>query len=100
MAIEENDTHYQEIDTNKLFVDGNTIKFDAAVANLMKKNETLTEEVRNLKREQEFQSIFLCEVIEQKKKFIEDKVMIEDKKRTPVNILEEKTLEVQTIASM
>ena len=51
IAIEENDTHYQEEDTIELFVDGNSSEFDAA--DLMEKNGALTEEVRNLKIEQE-----------------------------------------------
>ena len=51
IAIEENDTHYQEIDTTKLFVDGNSSEFDATVAYLMEKNGSLTEEVINLKIE-------------------------------------------------
>ena len=43
----------------------------------MEKNGTdLFEEVKNLKREQEIQSIFLCEVTEQKKKAEEDKIMM------------------------
>ena len=64
----------------------------------MEKNGTLIEEVRNLKIEQEIQSIFLCEVIEQKKKVEEEKVMIEDDKRILANKLEEKTSELNRIA--
>lgn len=64
IAIEENDTQYQEIDIAKLFLDGNTSEFDTTVADLMEKNATLAEEVRNLKIEKESQAIFLCEVIE------------------------------------
>ena len=64
IAIEENDTHYQEIDTTKLFAEGKLSEFDTTVADLMEKNGALTEEVRNIKIEQEVQSIFLCEVTE------------------------------------
>ena len=53
IAIEENDTQYQEIDTTEFFIDGNTSEFDVVVADLMEKNGTLTEEVRNIKREKE-----------------------------------------------
>ena len=53
IAIEENDTQQQEINTIELFVDENTNEFDAIVTDLMEKNGTLTEEVKNLKREQE-----------------------------------------------
>ena len=66
----------------------------------MKKNETLTEEVRNLKREQEVQSILLCEVTKKKNKVEEDKVMIEDDKRILTNRLEETTSEVTRIDNM
>ena len=49
IAIEENDTHYQEEDTNELFADGNSSEFHVAVTDLMEKNGSLTKEVRNLK---------------------------------------------------
>ena len=97
IAIEENDTHYQEIDTTELFADGNTSEFDAIAIDQMEKNGTLTKEVKNIKREQEVQSILLCEVIEQKKKVEEEKVVIEDDKRILTNRLEDKTLEVTRI---
>ena len=80
IAIEENDTHYQEIDTTKLFADGNSNEFDAAVADLMEKNKIQAEEIRNLKLEKESQAILVCEVVEQKKKAMEDKAMIEEDK--------------------
>lgn len=38
IAIEEIDTHYQEIDTTKLFSYGNINEFDAAVTKLIEKN--------------------------------------------------------------
>ena len=90
ISIKENDTQYQEIDTTEFFADGNKSKFDATVVDLMENNGILTKEVRNLKKEQEVQSVFLCEVTEQKKKVEEEKVMIEDHKRILTNILEEK----------
>ena len=64
IAIEENDTQYQEIDTIEFFAYGNTSEFDAVVANLMGKNGFLTEEVINLKIEKEVQSVLLCELTE------------------------------------
>ena len=64
IGIEENDTHYQEEDTTELFIDWNSSEFDAAVANLIKKNGALIEDVRNIKIEQEVQLVFLCEVID------------------------------------
>ena len=78
ISIEENDTQYQEMDTTKLFANGDSNEFDAIVANLMENNRTLVEEIKNLKIENESQAILLCEVTKQKKKVIEDKVMIED----------------------
>ena len=100
ITIEENDTKYQEMDTTKLFANGKYNEFDAVVANLMENNRTLTEEIRNLKIEQESQVILLCEVIKQKKKAMEDKVMIEDDKRVLTNRLEEKSSEVNMISHM
>jgi hypothetical protein len=66
----------------------------------MEKNGALTEEIKNLKIEQEVQSVLLYEVTEQKKKFEEDKVVIEDDKRILTNRLEEKTSEVNRISHM
>ena len=50
IAIEENDTQYQEIEKTLLFADGNTNEFDAVVIYLMEKNGALAKEVRNIKR--------------------------------------------------
>ena len=47
----------------------------------MEKNRVQVEEIRNLKIEQESQDMMLCEVTEQNKRAIEDKVMIEEDKR-------------------
>ena len=44
IAIAENDTYYKEIDTSKLFTDGNQSEFDAAIADLMEKNRAQVEE--------------------------------------------------------
>ena len=66
----------------------------------MEKNGARIEEVRNLKIDQEIQSVLLCEVIEQKKKAIEDKVMIEDDKRVLTIRLEDKLSEVNMIYHM
>ena len=43
---------------------------------MMEKSRVQIEEIRNLKIEKESQAMMLCEVIEQKKRVIEDKVMI------------------------
>lgn len=100
LAIQQSDTQYQEKDTTGLFENGNSSEFDIAVANLMEKINTLTEEAKNLKIEQKVQSILLCEAAEQKKKVEEDKVMIEDDKSVLINRLEEKTSDVQKLSNM
>ena len=76
IAIEENDTHYKEIDTTKLFTNRNSSEFDAAIANLMEKNRVKAKENRNLKLEQESQAIVIYEVTEETKKSIEDKTIL------------------------
>lgn len=38
IAIVENDTQYKEIDTTKLFIDGDSNEFDVVVVDLMEKN--------------------------------------------------------------
>ena len=68
IAIAENDTHYKEIDTTKLFRKANSSEFDVAIVDLMEKNRAQEEEIKNLKLEQESQAILVCEVTEQKKK--------------------------------
>ena len=50
--------------------------------------------------EQESQAMMLCEVIEQKKRAIEDKVMIEEDKRNLANRLEEKSTKLAGISNM
>ena len=66
-AIVENDTQYKEIDTTKFFANGDSNEFDAEIIDLMDKNRTQVEEIRNLNIEQESQAMMLCEVSEQKK---------------------------------
>ena len=61
MAIQSNKSNFKEEDTTRLFDNGNTSEFDATIANLMEKNNTLKEEVTNPKREHEIQEIRLCE---------------------------------------
>ena len=100
IAIEENDTQYTEIEITKLFVDGDSNEFDATVADLMEKNKFQAKEIRNIKLEQESQAILVCEVVEQKKKSMEEKVMIEEDKRVLANRLEEKSIELTKISNM
>ena len=63
----------------------------------MEKNKAQFEEIKNINMEQESQAMMLCEVTEQKKRAIADKVMIEEEKRTLANRLEEKSIELTRI---
>ena len=100
IAIAENDTQYREIDTTKLFANGHSNKFDTEIVELIEKNRVQAQEIRNLKLEKESQAMMLCEVIEQKKKSIEDKAMIEEDKRILAKRLEEKSIELTKISNM
>ena len=62
------------MDTTKLFANGKYNEFDAVVVDLMEKNKILVEEIKNPKIEQESQAILLCQVTEQKKKTMEEKL--------------------------
>ena len=80
VAIQQNDTQYQEVDTTGFFEDKKSKEFVATITDLMEKNNALNEEVKKLKREQEAQSIMLCEISELKKKVEENKVIFEEDK--------------------
>ena len=54
----------------------------------MEKNRAQEKEIKNLKLEQESQAILMCEVIEQKKKAIKDKTLLEEYKRILAHKLE------------
>ena len=62
--IAEDDTKYKEIDTIKLFIEGNSSEFDVAIVDLMEKNRVQAKEIKNLKLCQASQAMLLCEVIE------------------------------------
>lgn len=64
MAIQQNETQYHEEDTRGLFDNGNYTKSEKAITDLLEKNNILSEDIINLKREWESQSVRLCEVIE------------------------------------
>ena len=66
----------------------------------MEKNRVQAEEIRSLKMEHESQAIMLCEITEQKKRAVEDKIMLEDDKRNLANRLEEKSIELARISNM
>jgi len=100
ITIAENDTQYKEIDTTKLFANGELNEFDEKIAKMMEKNRSQDEEIKNLKIEQESQAMMLCKVTEQKKRAIEDKVMIEEDKRNLTNRLEETSAKLARISNM
>ena len=100
IAITENDTQYKEIDTSKVFANGDSKEFDAAIVDLMEKNRAQVEEIKTLKIKQESQAMMLCEVTEQKKRAIEDKAMIEYDKRNLAKRLEEKSIDLARGSNM
>ena len=100
MAIVDNDIYYKEIDTTEVFAKGDSKEFDAAIAELMEKNRIQAEEIRSLKIEHESQAMMLYEIIEQKKRVVEDRVMLEDDKRNLANRLEEKSTKLARISNM
>ena len=73
---------------------------NVTIADLMEKNRAQVEEIISLKIEKESQAMMLCEITEQKKRAIEDKVMIEDDKRNIANILEENSIELARVSNM
>ena len=90
LAIAKNEINYKEIDTTNIFSNGDTKQFDVAIAELMEKKKAQIEEIRSLKMEHESQDIMICEITKQKKRAVDDKVMIENDKRNLANKLEEK----------
>ena len=100
IAIAKNEIHYKEIDTTQVFAKGDSKEFDVAIAKLMEKNRIQAEEIRSLKMEHESQAMMLCEITEQKKRVVEDRVMLEDDKRNIANKLEEKSTELSKISNM
>ena len=90
ISIDENNTQFKEMDTTKIFSNGDSNEFDATFVNPMEKNRAQAKGIINLKLEQESQAILLCEVTKQKKKAMEGKIMTEDEKRVLTNRLEEK----------
>ena len=83
-----------------MFAKGDSKEFDAAIAELMEKNRIQVEEIRSLKIEHESQAMMMCEITEQKKRAVEDRVMLEDDKRNLANRLEENSTELTRISNM
>ena len=62
ISIAKNDTQYKEMDTTKVFANGDTQEFESAITNFMEKNRAQEKERRSLKIEQESQAMMLCEI--------------------------------------
>ena len=67
LANQMNDLKYVEERIEDFFPSNSLDEANNAIKELIEKNGSLQEEVRKLKREQEIQSIKLCEILEQKK---------------------------------
>ena len=72
LANQMNDLKYVEEKIEDFFPSRSLDEEDNAIKELLEKNGSLQEEVRKLKREQEIQSIRLCEILEQRNKEKED----------------------------
>ena len=79
---------------------GDSKEFDVAIVDLMEKNRAQEEEIKTLKLEQESQAMMLCEVTKQKKRGIEDMVILEEDKRNLANRLVDKSIELERISNM
>ena len=66
---------------------------------MMEKNSALSEEVKNIKREHEIQSVGLCEETKMRNKSEEKRVMIDEDKRKLINRLEKMTSNVQKLTN-
>ena len=60
MAMQSNECNFKEEDTTRLFDNRNPNECDVAIVDMMEKNNSLSKEVTNLKREHEIQAIKLC----------------------------------------
>ena len=64
LANQMNDLKYVEEKIEDFFPSSSSDEANNAIKELLEKNGSLQEEVRKLKREQEIQSIRLCEILE------------------------------------
>ena len=71
-ANQMNDCQYVEEKIEDFFPSSSSDEANNAIKELLEKNGSLQEEVRKLKREQEIQSIRLCEILEQRNKEKQD----------------------------
>ena len=72
LAIQMNDHLYIEERIKDLHSTSNSDEANEVIKEILEKNGFLQEEVRKLRREQEIQSVMLCEVMEKKNKIKEE----------------------------
>ena len=72
LANQMNDLKYVEEKIEDFFPSSNSDEANNAIKELLEKNGSRQEEARKLEREQEIQSIRLCEILEQRNKEKED----------------------------
>ena len=72
LVVQMNEKLYIEERIEDIHSKSNLDEANEAIKELLEKNGTLQEEVRKLRREQEIQSIRLCEVMEEKNKIKEE----------------------------
>ena len=68
LATQISDNIYNEQRIEDVYLERNLDEVDEAIKDLLEKNSNLQEEVKKLKKEQEIQSVRLCEVMEEGKK--------------------------------
>ena len=78
MAIQKNDTQYNEESIKDLCDEGRFSEPNAKIENLLEKNNILNEGVRELKREHEIHLVRLCEITKQKKQVEEDVARVDE----------------------
>ena len=76
------------------------MEFDAEIVSLIEKNRAQEEKIITFKIGQESQAMMLCEVTKQKKRAIEDKVMMKDDERNLANRIEEKSIDLARTSNM
>ena len=99
MAIQLNDNQQIKVDTKGLLDNGKIGNKDEAMIEFLENNSALVKEVKYLKIEQEIKSIALCEAIEQRKKAMANKLMVEEDKRQIASRLEETSFQVHKLTN-
>ena len=96
-----NDHKYIEEKIEDFFPSSSSDEANNAIKELLEKNGSLQEEVRKLKREQEIQSIKLCEILEQRNKAKEDlDLPRKETMKIKINPFSIKTLLIKSLKQM